>query len=644
MSGYLLAAALCLLLGHVCKARRWKLLVQIYEPTPLTTLLKALSAGYMVNFYVPLHLGDVLRIWLAGRRMENGPGFAAATVIVDRVLDVLVMTGIFGVFCLLGGDAALTAAARRYLLMLAALLAFMALAACFSQSFKRLARAVCSIFNERIQYQLLFFAWSLISAFKALWKRVAKGRLLADTLLMWSAYLCSYFLLARFLTAFGQAMSFRDVLLLMFAPENLASSTFAVSFGLFDPVTEVLLCAYLWTPLVLLAGYGLLQGKKRGHTPPVQTAKLLPQLRTSERLSFLNSYFSGDSRQTVREYLEMNADVTILQDYSSGSDASTMLCVRNGETVFRKYAVGGAAEKLRVQEAWLERYAAELPLPRITAKRQSALSFCYDMQYAEEGVGMFRYVYAHPTRSSWDILHQVLQTLTEKLHRPTAFVPAQAAFDAFYQEKVEKNLQELRQSRALRALCAPEELTVNGVRVRNLPALAPMLQKSRLREVFAQDMGCEIHGDLTLENIICYTDGAHTPPYYLIDPNPGTAFRTNCMELAKLFQSLHGRYEFLDQGGVVTRENGSVEFLFPESRQYEALFSCLCAWIRQTYGEQGLRSVFYHEIIHWLRLMPYRLRRREVSAPRYYAAMLLVMNDVYDRYEEKNHEKKTGDL
>ena len=42
--------------------------------------------------------------------------------------------------------------------------------------------------------------------------------------------------------------------------------------------------------------------------------------------------------------------------------------------------------------------------------------------------------------------------------------------------------------------------------------------------------------------------------------------------------------------------------------------------------------------------MPYRLRRREVSAPRYYAAMLLVMNDVYDRYEEKNHEKKTGDL
>ena len=191
MIGYLFAAALCLLLGHVCKARRWQLLVRIYESTPLTTLLQSLATGYMVNFYVPLHLGDLLRIWTAGRRMENGLGFAASTVIVDRVLDVLVMTGIFGVFSLLRPDAAVNLAAQRYLVMLAVLLVFITLAACFSQAFKRLARTVCAIFNERIQYQLLFFAWSLISSFKALWQRVPKGRLLCDTLAMWSAYLCS---------------------------------------------------------------------------------------------------------------------------------------------------------------------------------------------------------------------------------------------------------------------------------------------------------------------------------------------------------------------------------------------------------------------------------------------------------------------
>ena len=644
MIGYLFAAALCLLLGHVCKARRWQLLVRIYESTSLTTLLQSLATGYMVNFYVPLHLGDLLRIWTAGRRMENGLGFAASTVIVDRVLDVLVMTGIFGVFSLLRPDAAVNLAAQRYLVMLAVLLVFITLAACFSQAFKRLARTVCAIFNERIQYQLLFFAWSLISSFKALWQRVPKGRLLCDTLAMWSAYLCSYSLLARFLTAFGEAMTFRDVLLMMFAPEGLASSTFAMTFGQFTPATELLLFAYLWIPLVLIVAYALLSKRKQAQTQPVSTAKLLPQLRTSERLAFLNSYFSGDSRSALREYLEMNADVAILQDYSSGSDASTMLCVRGGETVFRKYAVGAAAQKLRVQADWVEKYAAVLPLPRITHRQQSSLSFCYDMQYTEEGVGMFRYVYSHSTQNSWQILHEALETLTSRLHQPTRFTPPDGAFDDYYREKVEKNLAELRQSRALRALCTPEYLTVNGTRVRNLPLLQPLLERERLREVFSGDTACEIHGDLTLENIICYTGGAHTPPYYLIDPNPNAAFRTNCMELAKLFQSLHGRYEFLEQGSVLTHGGGSIEFLFPESRQYQALLEQLCAWIREAYGERGLRSVFYHEIIHWLRLMPYRLRRNESSAPRYYAAMLLVMNDIYDRYEGPADEKTTGDL
>ena len=439
-------------------------------------------------------------------------------------------------------------------------------------------------------------------------------------------------------------MTFRDVLLMMFAPEGLASSTFAMTFGQFTPATELLLFAYLWIPLVLIVAYALLSKRKQAQTQPVSTAKLLPQLRTSERLAFLNSYFSGDSRSALREYLEMNADVAILQDYSSGSDASTMLCVRGGETVFRKYAVGAAAQKLRVQADWVEKYAAVLPLPRITHRQQSSLSFCYDMQYAEEGVGMFRYVYSHSTQNSWQILHEALETLTSRLHQPTRFTPPDGAFDDYYREKVEKNLAELRQSRALRALCTPEYLTVNGTRVRNLPLLQPLLERERLREVFSGDTACEIHGDLTLENIICYTGGAHTPPYYLIDPNPNAAFRTSCMELAKLFQSLHGRYEFLEQGSVLTHGGGSIEFLFPESRQYQALLEQLCAWIREAYGERGLRSVFYHEIIHWLRLMPYRLRRNESSAPRYYAAMLLVMNDIYDRYEGPADEKTTGDL
>ena len=51
---------------------------------------------------------------------------------------------------------------------------------------------------------------------------------------------------------------------------------------------------------------------------------------------------------------------------------------------------------------------------------------------------------------------------------------------------------------------------------------------------------------------------------------------------------------------------------------------------------QAHRSVYYHEIIHWLRLLPYRLRKSEKGALQYFAATILIMNDIYGRFEEGN--------
>lgn len=90
-----LGAVLFLALGHLCKAMRWRRFVGIYENTPLPVLISSLAAGYLINFYVPFHLGDLARVWLAGRKMENRYGYAASTIIVDRCLDVLASGAVF---------------------------------------------------------------------------------------------------------------------------------------------------------------------------------------------------------------------------------------------------------------------------------------------------------------------------------------------------------------------------------------------------------------------------------------------------------------------------------------------------------------------------------------------------------------------
>ena len=84
----LLASAALVLLGHVFRLLRWEQFIRIYEYPQRRSLLRAMAGGYAVNFLLPFHVGDFLRAALAGRKMKTGTGFAFATVIMDRFLDV----------------------------------------------------------------------------------------------------------------------------------------------------------------------------------------------------------------------------------------------------------------------------------------------------------------------------------------------------------------------------------------------------------------------------------------------------------------------------------------------------------------------------------------------------------------------------
>ena len=133
----LLSSAALVLLGHVFRLLRWEQFIRIYEYPQRRSLLRAMAGGYAVNFLLPFHVGDFLRAALAGRKMKTGTGFAFATVIMDRFLDVWVVALLFGGFRLAGlGGAAVLGAARYYLvfaLLLAAALTVIPCAAALTE-------------------------------------------------------------------------------------------------------------------------------------------------------------------------------------------------------------------------------------------------------------------------------------------------------------------------------------------------------------------------------------------------------------------------------------------------------------------------------------------------------------------------------
>lgn len=506
---------------------------------------------------------------------------------------------------------------------------------------KKICLAFCGIFNDTLKLDGMMFFWSLINTFKDL-GRVKIGRLAANTVLMWAAYLGSYTALGAALTAAGQPMKLVGVFDLLFgrSAADLTALLPGGALGTAAPAARGLLLAWFMLPLAAMWAATLLPERVRGavnqatQAAPAEESylNLLPQADEHDRAVFLGKYFGLENKEYLQRFLQMNRDITILQDYSAGSNATTMLCMDKKSTFYRKYAFGADGDKLAEQIDWLRAQQDRLPLCEILRTAREDGCCWYDMTYNPQAVGMFRYLHSNPVEKSRRILREVLQTLEEQLYRPTARAADPAAIEKYIETKVDGNLKKIREDRALRELVGCDTLWINGTEYKNLNRLDGLFDHARLRELFAADPVGTIHGDLTIENIICRTDN---DGWYLIDPNTGNLHESPFLDYGKLLQSLHGSYEFMMKTPRAAVQENRIDFQLTRSAAYDALLAALMEDLKQRYPRAQVESILMHEVIHWLRLMPYKLAKDRKRAPMFYAGLVMVANDVADFCEGK---------
>ena len=106
------------------------------------------------------------------------------------------------------------------------------------------------------------------------------------------------------------------------------------------------------------------------------------------------------------------------------------------------------------------------------------------------------------------------------------------------------------------------------------------------------------------------------------------------LDYAKLLQSLHGGYEFMMKTSAVSVSKNSVDFICTRSSAYDELFGALRRYLDEHFTPAEVRSIFHHELVHWLRLLPYKLRKDPGLAPMFYAGFIMVANDVYRWFEQ----------
>lgn len=633
---YFVCAIFFICLAHIVRIIRWELFIAVYEKPDRKDLIQAMSFGYILNYFLPLKLGEFVRAWCSGRKMKNGKTLGLSTVIVDRYLDI-VFVGIIFLILYFGGGSTFGRTALMYVATSVILLVFAFLVYEMRNGVKKVVRAMAGIFNEQIESEILKFAWALIWNFKDIFQKINKIQLVVTTFCMWLGYLLSYYLFALFLQIQGGLKTtWVDIFLMLFTQNGIKGSTGAITLRTNDiaVVHPVFMIIYMVFPTIILLVLSLLlkRGQKGITVEEDNYLRLFPHMDAKERLDFLENYFSGKNRNYIQNYLKINQGISIIRDYSAGSNATTMLCMDGTGTFFRKYVFGEDREKLFQQICWIDENRDTLALPEILRRERTDVYCYYDMPYNSGAVGLFEYAHSMPLEQSWKIIMAVLESMEETIYKKDKRNSDKNTIYKYIELKVQKNLEMIKSSKRIKKLQQYETIFINGVEYKNIQYYEKYLTKEYLYKIFKDDAYSVIHGDLTVENIICIRDDKGNDDFYIIDPNTGNVHDSPNLDYAKLLQSIHGGYEFLMSTREVKAADNHINFMFSRSSVYKELHELFRAYMLDKLGEERTKAIYFHEIIHWLRLMPYKVEKDGKRALLFYAGMLLVMNDVIIMY------------
>ena len=597
-------ASLLLLLAHVFRAARWALLFPAQEINRRFDLLLGLAIGYAINAVVPWRLGELARIGFVADRASARIAYVAATVVAERLTDLLVVA-LIAAYLLVNQNSS-TRLLPVVLVILAATLVLLAFLVQKSSRVRWLIWQAASVFNKQIRFGLIDFFWSFSEIITK--GAVLKQRFWVTTAMMWLIYLFSY---ATFASA--SRANFQDIIFSMLGSplhpgfEQLKTNAdtdalMLLGFSIF-PVLGVLIYGGMkQLPAVLR----VLNARRRYGWYASRSS--LSSVRThykgeSEYEYFLVSLFSGKNTAATSFGLEAIDDGMVHKLFPGGSDAITAMVEVDQNLFIRKFAAGAAGDKLKAQHDWLGAYHSEnFPLVSIVSEREKPKCYYYDMPLVVPTNDFYDYIHTQPIEGSRQIFSQVLECITRFHEQHAGKVADEMLVRQYLREKAVKNAVLVRDfAKTVLGSC----YTING-RPFDFRQWDCLFDLDWLSRQVVNRLTTVVHGDLTIENII--VSPQREPGWYIIDPNPDNIFNTRLIDWAKLMQSVHLGYEGLNRNSSCMLANNSLQLAFTKSLAYTELHIHLEKLARQQHGDDGLREVYFHELVNYLRLTPYKIR------------------------------------
>jgi len=113
-AGMLALAVGVTLVTYALRALRWQYLLAPIGPTHFSTAFRTTVIGFAASFLLPARPGEVLRPYLLAKREGLPPTSAFATIILERLLDLVIVLLLFGAFVMLVDPSSLSADPALY--------------------------------------------------------------------------------------------------------------------------------------------------------------------------------------------------------------------------------------------------------------------------------------------------------------------------------------------------------------------------------------------------------------------------------------------------------------------------------------------------------------------------------------------------
>lgn len=211
--GWTVLYALLYAATHLFRVLRWEALVQpISETTTPRVIRRVCAVGFAAILLLPFRLGELVRPYLLSQRSDVSVSAGLGTVVVERVIDGLVVTGmLFATLAVYSG--AENAEFARTLAIASAAIFLPATVVCIAALIVReptfaLLRRVGNLVSSKLTDKILGILEAFVDGFAALAQGRSTAKFLGVTALYWTMNVVSMWVLARF--GFGLDLSVAD--------------------------------------------------------------------------------------------------------------------------------------------------------------------------------------------------------------------------------------------------------------------------------------------------------------------------------------------------------------------------------------------------------------------------------------------------